>query len=256
MLPTLISICILTKNSAATIRRCLAPLAAFDEVIVLDTGSTDTTLDIVREFPNAKIFHQDGIPNFSDARDAMAAKAANDWLLHIDSDEFVTEEFVREILNLSLQENAVYEIRRRMFYRGRPLPAFDDWIKRLYHRGATRWNGRAVHEMLVVKEGVRIKRIKSPLEHHSYHSVEQLIHKAQVYSTLFADQFHSTKRGTPLIAIGHGLWAFARFYILKGNFLRGYHGFITSYCFAMMSFLKYVKVYERQYCMAWNESER
>ncbi|MGL6226230.1 MAG: glycosyltransferase family 2 protein [Thermoguttaceae bacterium] len=255
MTATPISVCILTKNCESNIRRCLEPLRRFDEILVLDTGSTDRTVEIVQEYPNVRVFHQQGIDNFSDARNLISEKAGNDWLLHIDSDEFVTEDFINEIAACSLEPDTVYEIRRRMYYRHRALPGFDDWIKRLYNRTTTGWNGRAVHEIVDVRPEMKLKQFRSPIEHHSYNSVEELLHKAQMYSTLFADQFHTKKKGGLLKGILHGYWAFFRFYVLQKNCLKGYDGFITSYCFSFMSFLKYIKLYERQHPVLWTESD-
>ena len=243
-----ISVCILTKNSAQTIEKCLGAICRenrFDEIILLDTGSTDETLEIVSRFPGIRVFHQDGIENFGETRNFISSMAKNDWLLHIDSDEFLPPQFFEELRHIELCPDTVYEISRRMFYRGRPLPGFDDRIKRLYNRTATSWTNRAVHEIINLKEGMKLAGIGSPVEHHSYDSCDQLIQKAQKYSTLFADQFAGKKSATPWSAVLHGGWAFFRFYFLKRNIFYGYAGFITSFCFSVMSFLKYAKLYER-----------
>jgi len=243
-----ISACILTKNSAQTIEKCLDALYCgnrFDEILLLDTGSTDETLEIVSRFPKVKVFHQDGIENFGETRNFISSRAKNDWLLHVDSDEFLPPEFFEELWRLELHPNTVYEISRRMFYGGRPLPGLDDRVKRLYNRTATSWTNRAVHEIINLREGMKLTRICSPVEHHSYDSCDQLILKAQKYSTLFADQFAGKKSAAPWSAVLHGSWAFFRFYFLKRNLFYGYAGFITSFCFSIMSFLKYAKLYER-----------
>ena len=244
----MISVCILTKNSARTIGKCLDAIYyedIVDEILLLDTGSTDKTLDIVSRFPKIRVFHQDGITNFGETRNFISSHAKNDWILHIDSDEFLPPEFFRELMRIELTSNVVYEISRRMFYRERPLPGFDTRTKRLYNRSATQWNNRAVHEVVSIKEGMKIGRINSLIDHHSYDSCGQLIQKAQNYSTLFADQFTGKKSASPWSAVMHGSWAFFRFYFLKRNLFRGYAGFITSFCFSIASFLKYVKLHER-----------
>ena len=243
-----VSVCILTKNSARTIEKCLRAIFErdfFDEILLLDTGSTDETLEIVARFPKIKVFHQEGIENFGQTRNDLSSLAENDWLLHIDSDEFLSPGFFEELSSLELRSDTVYEISRRMFYQDRSLPGFDDRIRRLYNRSATSWTDRAVHEIIHLPEGMKLRRILSPVEHHSYDSCDQLIQKAQTYSTLFADQFTGKKTATPWSAVLHGGWAFFRFYFLKRNLFRGYAGFITSFCFSVMSFLKHAKLYER-----------
>ena len=243
-----ISVCILTKNNARTIGNCLNALhheKFFDEILLLDTGSTDETLKIVSRFPIVSVFHQDGIQNFGETRNFISSLAKNDWLLHIDSDEILSQGFISELNQLVLDPNTVYEMSFRMFYRGRQLPGFDTRTRRMYNRAVTSWNNRAVHEVVNIPEGIKLKRINSFVEHHSYDSCEQLIQKAQNYSTLFADQFSERKSATPWTATLHGAWAFFRLYFLKRNCLRGYAGFITSVCFSITSFLKYTKLYER-----------
>ena len=238
----------LTKNSTRTIERCLRALChgnIFNEILLLDTGSTDETLEIVSRFPGIRVFHQTGIENFGETRNFISSLAKNDWLLHIDSDEILAPNFFEELNRLELHPNTVYEISRCIFYRGRPLPGFNDRVKRLYNRTVTSWTNRAVHEIIDLKEGMELGRINSLVEHHSYDSCDQLIHKADVYSTLFADQFSGKKSATPWSSILHGTWAFFRFYFLKRNLFYGYAGFITSFCFSIMSFLKYAKLYER-----------
>jgi len=243
-----ITVCILTKNNAQTIEKCLCALygeTRFDEILVLDTGSDDETIEIVVRFAKVRVFHQDGIGNFGETRNFISSMAKNDWVLHVDSDEFFPPEFFRELNRLELRPDTVYEISRRMFYRGRPLPGFDDRVKRLYNRTATSWTNRAVHEIINLHEGMKLTKIVSPVEHHSYDSCDMLIQKMQQYTTLFADQLAGKKSATPWSAAIYGLWAFFRFYVIKRNIFYGYAGFITSFCYSLMSFFKYAKLYER-----------
>ncbi|MDR0336976.1 MAG: glycosyltransferase family 2 protein, partial [Planctomycetaceae bacterium] len=189
-----ISVCVLAKNCEAKIGYCLKSLMAFDEVLVLDTGSTDRTLEIITSFSNVRVFHQNGIDHFGKTRNFITEKAKHDWVLHIDSDEFVTPEFLKEVRGLELNTNTVYSICLRMFYRGHFLPPFDTWSYRLYHRQTTSWTMRAVHESIEIRKGMIRQPIKTAIEHHSYDSVKQLIDKSQYYSTLFAEQFHEEER--------------------------------------------------------------
>jgi glycosyltransferase involved in cell wall biosynthesis len=242
--PIPISVCILTKNCEAKIGRCLKPLTAFGDVLVLDTGSTDGTLEIVASFSDVRVFHQNGISNFGETRNFITEKAKYDWVLHIDSDEFITPEFLEEIRSLVLDTNTVYSIYRRMFYRGDSLPPFDAKSDRLYHRPTTSWTTRAVHEIIDVREGMTQRSLKAIIEHHSYDSVKQLIDKAQYYSTLFAEQFHGEIKTCSWSPFGHGIGSFLKFYILRGAIFYGYSGYLLSFCFSVGSFLKYAKLLE------------
>lgn len=243
-----ISICILTKNNETKIERCLAALMRFDEILVLDTGSMDRTLEIVEEFaqthPNTQIFHQDGIENFGETRNAITKKAKNDWIFHVDADEFLTTELVDYLASANLDPSVVYAVRHRLFYCDRPLPPFDSWLRRIYNRKTTSWSLRKVHESLIL-DNVKVIHIPKNLDHHSLDSVEQLVAKQQFYSTLYADQFHAIKKAGAWAALAHGIFRFVNHYFIKGCIWYGYDGFVMSSCHAFGTFLKYVKVYER-----------
>ncbi|MDR1958198.1 MAG: hypothetical protein LBQ54_04010 [Planctomycetaceae bacterium] len=132
-----------------------------------------------------------------------------------------------------------------MFYRNKPLPPFDDWIKRLYNRKTTRWSSRAVHEVIIVRDAMKTVTIRKEIEHHFYDSVEQLIHKTQLYSSLFADQFYVEKNSSVFTMVIHGSFTFFKHYFLRGCVRYGYSGLVVSTCFALASFLKYAKLIER-----------
>lgn len=243
-----ISICILTKNNETKIERCLAALSRFDEILVMDTGSTDRTLDIIAAFadshPNTQIFYQDGIDNFGETRNAITEKARNDWIFHVDADEFLTPELVDYLASAELDPGVVYAVRHRLFYCGRPIPPFDSWLRRIYNRKTTSWSLRKVHESLIL-DNVKVVNIPKILDHHSLDSLEQLVAKQQFYSTLYADQFHSMKKAGGWTALGHGVFRFINHYFVQGCVLYGYDGFVMSVCHAFGTFLKYAKVYER-----------
>lgn len=247
--PIPISICILAKNCERKIGRCLDRLDRFDDIVVLDTGSTDKTLEILRGYDNVRVFHQDGILHFGDSRNRLTERAKHEWVMHVDSDEYLSRELVDDLVRHYerdlLRPDTVYLFRRRMFYRNKPLPPFDDWIKRLYNREMTTWSSRAVHEVVVVGDSMTTAKIHKEIEHHSYDSVEQLIEKAQMYSSLFADQFHSGRKATALTVAIHGGFSFFKHYFLRGCILYGYDGLVVSVYLALSSFLKYAKIIER-----------
>lgn len=239
-----ISICILTKNSEDKIAGCLDRLSRFEEVVVLDTGSTDGTLDTIARYPNVKVFHQDGIDNFGATRNRLTEKAKNDWVFHVDSDEFLTQDLVEYLSTFKPASDTVYAVRHRLFYRGRAIPPFDSWLRRLYNRRSTSWGLRQVHESLIL-DNVKVVCIPKTLEHYSFESVEQLVEKMQRYSSLYADQFHTKERGGCLQGLAHGLFTFVKHYFVRGCMWYGYDGFILAYTHSVGSLLKYAKVYER-----------
>jgi glycosyltransferase involved in cell wall biosynthesis len=244
--PIPISVCILTKNCETKIEHCLQGLRAFDDVLVMDTGSTDNTLKMIETFSNVRVFHQDGIGNFSTTRNIVSEKTKYDWVLHLDSDEFVTPEFLSEIKKMERKPNTVYSIYRQLIYCGKRLPPFDARTNRLYNRRETAWGDRIVHESINIRSGMSVLSLKAPVEHHSFDSVDQLIDKLQYYSTLFAEQFRSEKKVFFWSPFFHGFCSFLKHYLFRGAFLYGYLGWLFASCFAFGSFLKYVKLIEDQ----------
>ena len=115
-------------------------LLPFDEIVVLDTGSTDRTLEIVSQYSKARVFHATPgkIEHFGKMRNDLAAYARNDWVCMVDSDEVVSPELAGEILTETLDPKTVYALFRINYYHGRPIKGcglYPDYIKRIYHRG-------------------------------------------------------------------------------------------------------------------------
>ncbi|MDR0871339.1 MAG: glycosyltransferase family 2 protein [Planctomycetaceae bacterium] len=240
-----ISVCILTKNCEAKIKRCLELLNEFDDVVILDTGSADRTLDIIAAFPNVRVFQQNGISNFGETRNFLTSKAKHDWVLHVDSDEYVTGKFLNALHRLTLKEDTVYSILLRLVYRNQALLPFDTYSRRLYNKTKTSWSNRAVHESIIIPDGFSQQKIKQPLAHYSFDSLEQMFQKSLWYSSLFAEQFREKKRCSGFGPVWHGSIMFLKFYILKRAFLYGYNGFIVSFRQGVETVLKYAKLYEK-----------
>lgn len=242
-----ISVCIMTRNSAKTIAHCLEPLREFEEVLVLDTGSKDATLDIVATFPNARLLYQDGIENFGRTRNFLAAQAANDWILMVDSDEILTPELVAEIRALPNEAAVVYDILRINHYRGRPIRAcgwFPDYCHRIYHRRTTAWKERAVHESLEIPAGTTVKKLRGEMNHFSFDGAAPLAGKTLWYAELFANDFAGKRQSSFLKALTRGAWMFFRCYLFRWGWLYGRDGFVISWFAAYGSFMKYLLLCE------------
>lgn len=244
-----ISIVILAKNAERHLEACLAALANFDEIIVLDNGSTDSTPDIARRFPNAVVHHHDFI-GFGPLKNLAAGFARNDWVLNIDSDEILPPEQVEAIRALDLNDSSkIYALPRLNHYRGRPIKScgwYPDWVKRLYHRTTVRFNDNQVHESLIEPEGCRVERLpeKYPLLHYSFDGAAGLIGKMQHYTDLFAAQQQFRRRASVLSAVRHGAAAFFKSYILKRGIFDGGDGWTISFANASGAYYKYIKLHE------------
>lgn len=242
----LISVHILTKNSASTLTQTLFSLQMFPEVIVFDTGSTDRTLEIAAQFSNVRIF-QSTMKGFGVAHNEAASFSTYDWVLSIDSDEALTPELAHEISSLHLSPDTVYEIERENYFNNKRVRCcagwYPDWVIRLYNRKATSFSDSAVHEKIRT-DGLKVVRLHYPIKHVPYRSIADFLDKMQTYSSLFALQYQGKRSSSLCHAIFHGLAAFLKNYLLKKGFLGGHAGFIISLYNAQTAYYKYLKLAE------------
>ncbi len=225
---------------------CLRSLASFDEVLLLDTGSSDRTLEIARRFQNVRIEQREFI-GFGPTKNLAAELASHDWILSIDSDEVVSPELSAEIQSLSLDENKVYRFSRHSYYRGKFIKGcgwYPDKILRLYNKQRTGLNDNQVHESVMVKEGMGVVDLKGALKHYPYDSAGSLVAKLQFYSSLFAEQNRGKLKSSPWKAVSRGVGAFLKGYVIRKGFLDGYAGFHIAFCQGLATYLKYLKLYE------------
>lgn len=242
-----VSVTILTKNSGQFIDKCLDALRLFNEVIVLDNGSTDNTLDIARGYPNVKIVEHEFI-GFGPLKNMAAAAASNDWIFNIDSDEVVSLELAHDVLNRALDSNTVYKLSRINHYDGKRIWGCGwsgDTKHRLYDRRVTSFSDILVHEKVVVRNEMSESLLSGSLLHYGFNSIAQLLEKLQHYSELSADQLSAKKRSNPLKAVIHGFWHFFRTYIIKYGFIDGAEGFLISVTAANQVFYKHMKIWEK-----------
>lgn len=241
----MISVTILAKNSQKYIREVLESLTSFDEVVLYDTGSTDETLSIAKEFPNVTLYQEKFI-GFGPTHNLATAKAKNDWVLSIDSDEIVTPDMANEIHKTVLDPSSVYSFPRHNYYNGKFIKWcgwYPDRQYRLYNRKYTRFSEAQVHEAIIL-ENMKPTPLKSPIKHYSYSSISEFLEKMQLYSTLFAKQNKGKKRSSLPKALAHGFFSFFKSYILKRGFLGGYEGFVISLYNGHTAYYKYLKLRE------------
>lgn len=241
------SVTVLTKNCAKTLRKTLESLSAFPEVIVLDSGSTDETLDIAKQFSNVHI-HSSPFLGFGPMHNYASRLASHDWIFSVDADEEVSKELAQEIQNLSLNGEHVYSVERKNFYNGKQIKCcsgwYPDFVIRLYHRKKTSFSDDLIHERILT-HGFKKNRLASPLLHRPYHEIGDFLHKMQHYTTLFAEQ-NAREESSVIHAILHSWFAFIKSYIFKRGFLGGKEGFIISMYNGHTAFYKYLKLAERK----------
>ncbi|STP10438.1 putative two-domain glycosyltransferase [Helicobacter cinaedi] len=242
-----ISVTILVKNAQSTFSECLSALVDFDEVIVLDNGSDDGTLDIAKKFANVKIYQSEFI-GFGALKNLAISYATHEWILSVDSDEILessTLEQIRLALS-SMQPHHIYAMPRKNLYNGEWIKAcgwYPDYVWRLFNKTFTRFNDNIIHESVILPKNAKLIKLTSGLKHYAFRDISHLLDKLQRYSSLWAKQ-HSFKRSSPLKALTHGLWTFVRNYLFKKGILYGYKGFAISVCNGLGAFFKYLKLYE------------
>ena len=228
-----LSACIITFNEADRLAECLASLAFCDEIIVVDSGSTDATVAIARQ-AGARVFERP-FEGFRSQKQFAVEQATHDWVLCLDADERVDDTLRASILAeqaLGFEHAAGYRFARLNNYFGRFLRhgnAYPDRVLRLFDRRRGGWRGtREVHEAASVDGPVRT--LRGDLLHFPYRSLEQQLAKTQRYARMMAE--HDFKRGRRASLVGLVLspaWRFWRGYLLRAGFLDGWHGLVYAY---------------------------
>jgi glycosyltransferase involved in cell wall biosynthesis len=244
-----LTVTVITYNEAQHIAAALDSVAWADEIIVVDSGSTDGTAEIARTKASRVIVRH--WPGYSEQKNFAADQASHDWVLSLDADERLTPQAAQEIRDLLARgaEARGYRIKRVSFYLGRWIRTTDwypDYQLRLYDRRAGRWNGLRIHESFRLNSGSP-GLLASEIEHYAYRDISHHLKKIDAYTTLIAEQWREEGRTTSLLALGlHAKFAFFRNYVLRRGFADGVPGLIVSALNAYYVFLKLAKLWERQ----------
>ena len=246
-MPTL-SVILITRNEEANLRDCLASLEGLaQQVVVVDTASTDGTIAIAQEF-GATIAQPADWPGFGPQKNRALDLATCDWILSLDADERLTPELRSEIAAVLANpgHTTCFAIPRLSWYCGRFIRHSGwnpDYVDRLFQRGKARFSNDLVHERLIPSGSV--VKLKNHMLHYSFMNYSQVLQKIDRYSSASAEQaFAKGKRSSPLAAIGHGAWSFFRTYIMRLGFLDGPQGFSLALANAQGSYYRYMKICE------------
>jgi len=241
-----LSVTVITKNEAADIGDALASVAWADEIVVVDSHSTDDTVAIARRYTD-RVIARDW-PGYGNQKNYAASIASNDWILSLDADERVTPELaaeIRRVLAGSPAESG-FRIPRVTWHLGRWIRT-TDWYPdpqlRLYDRRSAEWTGRLVHES--VKARGAVGRLHAELLHYAYRDIADHLETIDRYTTYAACQMFEEGRRAGLIQIaGHPPLAFLRNYIARGGVRDGAVGLIISALNSYYVFLKFAKLWE------------
>jgi glycosyltransferase involved in cell wall biosynthesis len=243
-----ISVIVRTFNEAANIRRCLESVAWADEIVVVDSGSTDDTPAIAGEFTE-RVIHHPWAGHIEQSQFATD-QATNLWVLSMDADERVSPELRDEILALDLERSGydAYEMPRLHFFMRRWIRHsawYPDYKIRLFRTDRCRWGGYAPHDKVLVPG--RMGRLAGDLHHYIYRDLAHFAATKNSYSTLTAlDHFRNGRRSSLAHVTLRPLYAFIYRYFIRLAFLDGLAGFAISVMESHCVFMKYLKLYELQ----------
>lgn len=238
-----LSVILITKNEAANLRACLESVAWADEIIVVDSGSTDETVAIAQEF-TPHVYSHDW-PGFGAQKNRALSYATKDWVFSIDADERVTPELHTAIARALHDESvSVYCVSRLSNYCGRFMRHsgwYPDLLPRLFQRRAAKFSDDLVHERLMSEGHQDI--LQGTLLHYAFDDLEEVLHKVNQYSSAGAKMMQQRGKKTSLKgAVMRGLWSFFRTYILRGGILDGREGFMLSVSNAEGTYYRYLKL--------------
>lgn len=248
-MPTL-SVYIICMNETEMLADCLESVKWADEIIVLDSGSTDDTLEIAKRYTD-KIYVSDHWQGFGIQKQRAQSYATGDWVLSIDSDERVTPELKEEILTVVKENNQdnVYAVPRLPDVFGHFL-RHGGWYParkvRLYARNKGQYGSQRVHEKLEFNANVNTVNLKSDLLHYTYRDLEHYLVKSAQYATEWSIQRQQRgKKSSLLKGFLHGVGCFIKIYFIKAGFLDGKYGLLIALLSGHSTFAKYADLWIR-----------
>ena len=240
-----LSVVLITQDAAAQLPACLASVAFADEVVVVDTRSSDGTTEVAARL-GARVLQQEWL-GFGRQKQFAVNAAANDWVLCLDADERVSAELAASITRaLEAPAAPVYRMARCNRFLGRWLrhgEGYPDWSPRLFDRKSAQWSDDAVHEKVLY--AVTPGTLAGDLLHDSAEDLGRYLEKQNRYTALAARQlFERGRRAGVLELVCSPLVRFLKFYLLRLGFLDGLPGLVHISIGCMNSFMKYAKLIE------------
>ncbi|MFY9314157.1 MAG: glycosyltransferase family 2 protein [Burkholderiales bacterium] len=240
-----LSVVLITQNAAAQLPECLASVAFADEVLVVDSESSDGTREAAEHY-GARVMAKEWL-GFGRQKQFAVEQAAHDWVLCLDADERVSPELAASIVRaLEAPAAPVYRMARCNRFLGRWLrhgEGYPDWSPRLFDRRQARWSDDAVHEKVLY--AVTPGTLEGDLLHESAEDLGRYLEKQNRYSSLAAAELHRQGRRAGILELAFSpAVRFVKFYFLRLGLLDGLPGLVHIAIGCMTSFLKYAKLIE------------
>ncbi|MCH9646139.1 MAG: glycosyltransferase family 2 protein [Proteobacteria bacterium] len=230
-----LSVVIISHNEEKFIADAVKSASFADEVLVLDSGSTDETRSIAKNL-GAKVMHQEWL-GFGMQKNKAVELASNDWVFVLDSDERITPELQIEILNTlkNPMADGYYVARLNNFFGKyiRHCGLYPDCSIRLFNRQKGKFNDVTVHESVQIQG--KTNKLKNHMLHFAFDTVEEFYNKQKKYAAL------SQKKKNLIKAFISPIWTFLKIYIVRLGFLEGWRGFVIAKVYAQYTFWKYYK---------------
>ena len=244
-----LGVLLIVKNEEKQLGACLDAVKGWvDEIVIIDSGSTDKTETIARQYTDHFYTYPDW-PGFGLQRQRAQQHMSTTWVLALDADEVITPELKASIL-AAIQHapsKTVYKLNRLSSAFGQFIHHSGwspDWVARLYRREETQYDDQLVHEKLQT-QGLKEQKLEGRLLHYTYEDLHDYITKVSGYLKAWADQREGKKRSSLSIALLHAFTSFFKMYILKRGFLDGRRGFILAWLTMNSSFVKYIDLWLR-----------
>lgn len=250
IIPAMLSVIIIAFNEEQNIVRCINSVQGLgDEILVVDSGSTDTTVSMARSL-GATVIHQDFL-GYIEQKNFATSKASHDWVLSLDADEALSPELKQSIATMMAAPSAKgYTMNRLTNYCGEWV-RYGGWYPdvklRLYHRDAGNWAGVNPHDKFLMKNNQQVLHLKGDILHYSYHTISDHLKQIDRFSSIGAAALYkSGKRSGVMKIMYKPLARFIRNYLLRRGFMDGLTGFIIGINSAHAVFLKYLRLYYLQ----------
>lgn len=245
-----LSVTLIVKNEEQNLAECLETVKWADEIVVLDAGSDDKTLEIARQYTD-KVHTISDWQGYGVQRQRLQSLSSGDWILMLDADERLTPELTQEIQKVLKQDNrnTVYALPRLSWCFGKFIRHsgwYPDYVTRLYAHDKARYNDQLVHEKLEYPADMNLIRLKGDLLHYTYRDLEHYLVKSAGYAAAWAEQRQTQGKSASLLqGFVHGLSCFLKMYVFRLGFLDGRQGLLLALLSGHSTFAKYAALWVR-----------
>ncbi|WP_439243266.1 glycosyltransferase family 2 protein [Lonepinella sp. BR2474] len=249
-MPT-IAVAMIVKNESQDLAQCLDTVKDWaDEIVILDSGSTDNTQEIAQSY-GAKFYSNTDWQGFGKQRQLAQQYVTSDYVLWLDADERVSPELAQSIQTAvqNNAENTVYQINRLSTVFGREIRHsgwYPDYVVRLYQTDYAKYGDELVHERVHYPAAAKVEKLNGDLAHFTYKNVHHYLVKSAGYAKAWAEQRQAQGKTASLLdGVTHALGCFVKMYLLKAGFLDGKQGFLLAVLSAHSTFVKYADLWVR-----------